>query len=242
MIDVIRLAITIGAVVVAIVATVFVTRRVVWGGEQTREGTVDHIRPGQDDTGAITAYHYRVTSRFGYYVKIHLTDSELSVSGPRLGAGLYAFFIGGMVLLKLLTYVALFAAVAYLDWRYVLVAAGLFVGNLVFSMACAGGLWAVPDVVGLAAPGTLDKVVVPLSSVRDVLVGPGWDRQGIGFVIGGVVKAVDKQAGDRTVSFLAPDPTTGRYVTYGVCAYTSEDAADLAERLRGTQLAGEQAI
>ena len=55
---------------------------------------------------------------------------------------------------------------------------------------------------------------------------------GIGFILGGVVKGVDAQARDRTVSFLAPDPTTRRYVTYAVCAYTSEEAAALAQRLR----------
>ena len=166
-------------------------------------------------------------------MKIHATDSAVSVSGPRLSPGLYAFFIGGQVLLMLLVYVALLAALVNWDWRYLPVALGLFVGNFVFTLACAGGLWALPDVMAIATPGTLDKVTVPLSSVRDVRVGPGWDRQGIGFVIGGAVRAVDSQAGDKTVSFLAPDPATGRYVTYGVCAYTSEEAAALAARLRG---------
>jgi hypothetical protein len=234
MTDTIRLAITIAALVAAVVATVLVTRHVVWGGERTAEGTLSHVRPGEDDAGATTAYAYRLTSRFGYYVKIHATGSDVSVSGPRLGPGLYAFFIGGQVLLMLLTYVAVLPAAVYWNWRYLIVAAGLFVGNFVFTLACAAGLWALPDAMALAAPGTLDKVTFPLSAVRDVRVGPGWDRQGIGFVIGGMVKSVDSQARDRTVSFLAPDPTTRRYVTYGVCAYTSEEAAALAESLRGS--------
>jgi hypothetical protein len=236
--DKVRLVLVAAAILTAVVATVLVTRHVVWGGEPTDEGTLGHVRPGGDDAGAITAYHYRLASRFGYYVKIHVTDAEVSVSGPRLSPGLYAFFIGGQVLLTLLTYTALFATLVYWNWRYLLVAAGLFVGGFVFTLACAGGLWALPDVMAIAAPGTLDKVTVPLASVRDVRVGPGWDRQGIKFVIGGMVKAVDAQAGDRTVSFLAPDPTTKRYVTYGVCAYTSEDAAVLAERLRGGEQTG----
>lgn len=231
--DKIRLALTAVAVLAAVLATALVTRHVVWGGEPTTEGVLAHVSPGGDDPGAITAYHYRLTSRFGYYVKLHVSDSEVSVSGPRLGPGLYGFFIGGQVLLTLLTYAALFAALVFWNWRWLLVAAGLLVAGFVFTLACAAGLWALPDVGAIVAPGTLDKVVVPISSVRDVRVGPGWDRQGIGFVIGGMVGLVDRQAGDRTVSWLAPDPTTGRYVTYGVCAYTSEEAAQLAERLRG---------
>ena len=233
--DKIRLAVTLVALAGAIVAAVLVTRYVVRGGEPTTEGSLSHVRPGEDDPGATTAYAYRLTGRFGYYLKIRVTDSTVSLSGPRLSPGLYAFFIGGIVLSSLLTYVAVLAAVVYWDWRYLLWAVGLFVGNLAFTLACAGGLWALPDAAAIAAPGTLDKVTVPLSSVRDVKVGPGWDRQGIGFVIGGAVKAVDSQAGDKTVSFLAPDPTTGRYVTYGVCAYTSEEAAALAQRLLGTR-------
>lgn len=235
MADEIRLAVTVAALVATVVATVLVTRHVVWGGERTAAGRMSQVRPGEDDPGATTAYHYRLTSRFGYYVKIHVAGSELSVSGPRLGTGLYAFFIGGIVLTSLLTYVAILTAVVYWNWRYLLVAVGFFLGNILFTMACAAGLWALPDSAAIADPGTLDKVTVPLSSIRDVRVGPGWDRQGIGFVIGPVVGAVNSMAGDKTVSFLAPDPVTGRYVTYGVCAYTSQEAAVLAERLRGSQ-------
>lgn len=235
MIDKLRLAVTIAALVAAIVATVFVTRHVVWGGEPTTDGSLGHVRPGGDDAGAITVYHYRLASRFGYYVKIHVTDADVSVSGPRLSPGMYAFFIAGQVLLKLLVYVAFLAAVVLWNWRYLLVTLGIYVAGSVFTIACAAGLWALPDVAAIVAPGALDKVTVPLSSVRDVRVGPGWDRQGIGFILGPIVGRIDEMAGDRTVSFLAPDPTTGRYVTYGVCAYTSEEAAALAERLRGAR-------
>lgn len=233
MAETLRLALVAVAALASVAAAVLVTRHVVWGGEPTSEGVLGHVRPGEDDVEATTAYHYRLTSRFGYYVKIHVTRDEVSVSGPRLAPSLYALFIGGQVLLKFLMYVALFAAVALWDWRYLVVAAAVLIAGMLFTLACAGGLWALPDAAAIAEPGTLDKVTVPLRSVRDVRVGPGWDRQGIRFVLGGVVKAVDAQAGDRTVSFLAPDPTTGRYVTYGVCAYTSEEAAELARRLRG---------
>lgn len=228
-----RLGLFIAATAAVIVAAVLVTRRVVWSGEPTQEGRLDRVRPGGDDAGAVTAYHYRLTSRFGYYVKIHVTDADVSVSGPRLSPGLYAFFIGGQLLPRFLTYAALLGALVLWDWRYLIVAAAICIAGLVFTLACAAGLWAWPDVVALADPATLDKVTVPLASIRDVRVGPGWDRQGIGFVLGSMVKAVDKQAGDHTVSWLAPDPTTGRYVTYGVCAYTTDEAADLAQQLRG---------
>ena len=155
----VRLAIMAVALVAALVATALVTRHVVWGGEPTAEGSLSHVRPGQDDAGATTAYHYRLTSRLGYYVKIHATDSAVSVSGPRVSPGLYAFFIGGQVLLMLLVYVALLAAVMNWEWRYLPVALGLFVGNFVFTLACAGGLWALPDVMAIATPGTLDNCV-----------------------------------------------------------------------------------
>lgn len=233
MTDTIRMAVLGATALAALVATVFVTRHVVWGGERTDEGSVTGVRPGADDAGATTAYHYRLTGRFGFYVKVHVAGGELSISGARLSPGAYAFFIGGSVLLMLLSAVALLAAALWLDWRYLLVALGLFLGYYLFSLICAAGLYSLPDSGAMAEPGTLDKVTFPLASVRDVRVGPGWDRQGIGFVIFSFVKGVDSLAGAKTVSFLAPDPTMQRYVTYGMCAYTEQEAADLARKLRG---------
>lgn len=233
MTDTIRLVVTGVALAAALVATVLVTRHVVWGGAPTAEGYVTGVRPGADDAGATTAYHYRVTSRFGYYVKLHADAGQVSVSGPRLGTGPYAFFIGGTVLLMLLAAVALIAAVLWWDWRYLLVTLGVVVAYYLFSLICAAGLYSLPDSGAMASPGTWDKVTFPVSSVRDVKVGSGWDRQGIGFVIWPFVKGVDSLAGAKSVSFQAPDPTTGRYVTYAVCAYTDQEAVDLARKLRG---------
>jgi hypothetical protein len=240
MTDTIRLAILAAGALAALVATVLVTRHVAWGGDATGEGTVAGVRPGADDAGAVTAYHYRLTSRFGFYVKVHVGEGEVSISGARLAPGAYAFFIGGSVLLMLASGVALLAAALWLDWRYLLAAFGLFFGYYLFSMLCAAGLYSLPDSGAMASPGTHDKVTFPVSSVRDVKVGPGWDRQGIGFVIFSFVKGVDSLAGEKTVSFLAPDPTTKSYVTYGMCCYTEQDAADLARMLRG-QAEGEGA-
>lgn len=231
--DTVRLAILGVALLAALVATLLVTRHVVWGGEATAEGNVTGIRPGTDDAGATTAYHYRVTGRFGYYVKMHVENGTVSMSGARLSPGAYAFFIGGTVLLAMLAAVALLAAALYLDWRWLLAAAGMALGWFLFSMVCAAGLYSLPDSAAMTAPGTYDKVTFPVSAVRDVKVGPGWDRQGIGFVIFPVVKGVDSLAKNGTVSFLAPDPTTKRYVTYAVLTYTEQEAAELARTLRG---------
>lgn len=221
------------AVIAALVATVLVTRHVVWGGEPATEGTVEGIRPGADDAGALTAYHYRVTARYGFFVKLHTEGDTVSISGPRLAPGAYAFFIGGTTLLMMLALVAALAAALFLDWRYLAGATGLAVAYFVFSLACAAGLYSMPDSAAMKAPGLHDKVTFPVSSVRDVEIGPGWDRQGIGFVIFAFVKGVDSMAGDNSVSFQAPDPTTKRYVTYAVCTYTEKEAADLARKLRG---------
>jgi hypothetical protein len=233
MTDTIRYAVVAIALIAAMVATVLITRYVVWGGEPTAEGSVTGIVPGADDAGAVTAYHYRVTGRYGFYVKMHAADGTVSISGPRLAPGAYAFFIGGMVLLMLLSGVTLLAAALWLDWRLLVAAVGVVVAYWLFAIVCAAGLYSLPDSAALKAPGTLDKVSFPTSSVRDVRVGPGWDRQGIGFVIWPFVKGVDAMAGSCSVSFQAPDPTTGRYVTYAVCTHTAEEATDLARRLRG---------
>lgn len=231
--DTVRLTVLGVALFAALVATALITRHVVWGGEPTGEGSLSGVRPGADDEGATTAYHYRVTGRFGYYVRMHVEDGSVSISGPRLSPGAYAFFIGGTVLFGMLAAVALLSAALYLDWRWLAASAGLAFGWFLFSMVCAAGLYSLPDSAAMTSPGTHDKVGFPLSAVRDVKVGPGWDRQGIGFVIRPVVGGVDSLAKNGTVSFLAPDPTTKRYVTYAVCAYTEQEAADLARKLRG---------
>jgi hypothetical protein len=233
MTDTLRYAILAAALVAALVATVLVTRHVVWGGEPTTAGAVSVVRPGADDAGALTAYHYRVTGRYGFYVKLHVEDGTVGVSGPRLAPGVYAFFIGGTVLLMLLAGVALLAAALWLNWRYLLAGIGIVVAYYLFSLICAAGLYSLPDSQAMASPGTLEKVIFPVSAVREVKVGPGWDRQGIGFVIFPFVKGVDSLAGNHSVSFQAPDPVTKRYVTYAVCTYTEQEAADLAQKLRG---------
>jgi hypothetical protein len=72
-----------------------------------------------------------------------------------------------------------------------------------------------------------------VTAIRDIRVGKGWSPTGIGIVIAPFVPGLDDLAAGHAVSFEAPDPVTGRYVTYALHAYTTQEANELARQLRG---------
>lgn len=94
-------------------------------------------------------------------------------------------------------------------------------------------LWETSAAGAMQEPGGFARIVFPLASVRDVRVGKGWSRGGIGAVIWPVVKGIDSLAKDHAVSFEGPDPVTGRYVVYAIHMYDKADAEKLAGLLGG---------
>ncbi|MFA5844836.1 MAG: hypothetical protein WC971_08430 [Coriobacteriia bacterium] len=219
------------AVVLIVAAAVF-ARWVVLGGAPESAGSVVGVRPGSDAEGSITGYHYRTTSRFGEYVTVTVREGEVSVAGSRVSTGVYTLFIGLLMVMWALAIVALVAAVMYRRWRWAGIAVLLCVAQIAVASLMAGSLWEMPRIAACSEPGTLTRVTFPTSSVKDVRVGAGWSRQGIGLVIWPVARAIDGLAAGRCVSFLAPDPTTKRDVVYAVHCYTDLEAQTLASVLR----------
>ena len=223
------------AAIVAAAWTIWLTRAVVGGGAPDRRGRViAGVRPGELErlSGTVTAYHYRTSSRFGEYVQVRFVESELEISGRRLGVGTYTFFIGLQVLLMSLAAVTLVAAVALTTWWWALVGLAFFVAFAFASAAMAGGLWEGPGIGACQEPATFDRVALPLESVSDPRIGAGWSRNRLTLVIWPYVKPIDALAATNAVSFEAPDPVTGRRVVYAMHFYTAAEAESFAERLR----------
>jgi hypothetical protein len=221
-------------VLMALGWTVWLTRSVVRGGAPDDRGReIAGVRPGaaECEPGAVTAYHYRTPSRFGEYVQLRFDEDVLRISGRRLDPGTYSFFIGLQVFLMALVPVSLLLAVALGEWWWVLAAAGAFVG---FGFACAamaGGLWEGPGIAACQEPVTFPRVELPLESVDDIRIGPGWSRNRLSWVIWPFVKPIDALAAGHAVSFEAPDPVTKRRVVYAVHFYSTGEVAEFVERI-----------
>lgn len=218
-------------VLVAWTWTVWLTRAVVYGGDPDDRGNeIGGVRPGEieREPDAVTAYHYRTSSRFGEYVQLQGDGDVLRISGRRLGVGTYTFFIGLQTLLMALSPAAFLLAVLRGEWWWVLIGTGLFMSFTFASAAMAGGLWEGPGIGACQEPATLPRVELPLDSVSDVRIGRGWSRRRLGWVVWPFVRPIDALAAQNAVSFEAPDPTTGRRVVYAMHFYTPEEARRLA--------------
>lgn len=218
----------------ALAWTVWLTRSVVRGGAPDDRGReIDGVRPGaaEREPGVVTAYHYRTSSRFGEYVQLRFAEGALRISGRRLDPGTYSFFIGLQVLLMTLAPAAMVSSAVSAEWWMAVVGAVSFVAFFPASAAMAGGLWEGPGIGACQEPTTFPRVELPLESIGDIRLGPGWSRNRLGWVVWPFVRPIDALAAGHAVSFEAPDPVTGRRVVYAMHFYTTEEAAAFVEAL-----------
>lgn len=181
------------------------------------------------------AYSYRVTARFGSIVHITIDKDvpgggRMEITGPRLGKAVYSWWLWMQVLMNAAMIGLIIAAAAYRDWRYLAGAAVLFVVHFLFGGAGAAGLWE-SDNLNHFIDGKYSKASFPLGAVRDVKIGKGWARGVIILAIAQFVPGINTFAKDVTVSFMAPEGETGKYVLYGLHMRDTRDAKRLVEAM-----------
>ncbi len=212
--------------VVCVIVAVGLTVWTVDGGAPASSARVTTVRPGATSPGeTLNAYAYRTSSRFGEQVVVSVDRGTVSVTGPRLDRAVYYGFVGLLMLTWAAVPVALAAAILFRRWRWLWWIPVAFLANWLVALVGAAALWELPNVSSISAPGGLTRVSFPASSVRDVTVGPGWSRNGIGIAIWPFVLPVDGLAKGHAVTFEAPSGDSGRYVVYALHFYTPAEAA-----------------
>jgi hypothetical protein len=176
-------------------------------------------------------WSYRVGARFAGRVRIAVSADRVAVAGPRVPRGLYEAWMWVQGLLLALVPPATIAAVVALDWRWALVAIGVFLLSYGISFGGAG-LWPGLGEV-LAEQGYFKALEFPRTLVREVDIGKGWSKGGLEVVLFPYKAGVDRMAEGLAVSFFAPDES-GREVRFAMDMYTGEHAQELSEMLSKT--------
>jgi hypothetical protein len=204
-------------------------KAVVRMGTAVESGLVGGTVP--EDARVFDAWSYRVGARFAGRVRIAVYDDVVAVAGPRVPRWLYELWMWVQGLLLALVLPAVFAAIITLNWRWLVAAVVLFIVSYGISFGGAG-LWPGFGEI-LADKGYFKALEFPRSSVREVDIGKGWSKGGLEVVLFPYKAGVDQMAGNRAVSFFAPDEF-GREVRFAADMYSEERARELAELLTRT--------
>jgi len=178
------------------------------------------------------AWSYRVGARFAGRVRIAVYDERVAVAGPRVPRWLYQMWIWVQGLLLALVIPAIVTGAITLDWRWIAAAAAVFAISFSVSMGGAG-LWPGLGELFVTKEGHFFALDFPRASVNQVDVGKGWSKGGLEVVLFPYKAGVDKMAGQRAVSFFAPDEH-GREVRFAVDLYTQADVSELVSLLGGS--------
>lgn len=212
-------------------------RRADGGAATLREATAfESARVGAEPpvgARAFDGFSYRVPARMAGRSRLVVEGDTLSLAGPRVPYGIYAFWIWLQGLLLALVPAALVAAAVRLDWRWLAIALGLFVAGQAVS-ALGAGIWPGLGETDYIEGGRFKAVEFRIEQVHDVKIGAGWADGGIDVVVMPVVKGIDKLAEDRAVSFFAPDEA-GRDVRYAFHFASDDDASEFADLLGGVE-------
>lgn len=180
------------------------------------------------------AYSYRVSARFGSRCRVTVGEGMVSVTGPRLGLGVYRLWVAAQAVLLVLMVLALASALIFWNGWMLLGALVLLLCHLAVSGFGAGCLWEMQNLIAFLEGSSGETVEFPAGEVQDVRVGAGWARRGMGLLILPYVAGINSLAKGHAVSFIAPDGTPDGGV-YALHLRTPEEAQALASLLGGEQ-------
>lgn len=177
------------------------------------------------------AFSYRTSSRYGSIVRVHVEGGSVSVTGPRLAAAPYRLWLGVRAALMTLVAPLVLLAAPRRRWRYAAAPLGVLALHGAVGGFGAGCLWELQKLIDFGAGKEGTTSTFPLGAVRDVRIGKGWSRNGLGLIILPYLPGIDSMAKGMAVSFEAPDEVTGGDVVYALHMRTTDDAAALAQAL-----------
>jgi hypothetical protein len=175
-------------------------------------------------------FGYRTNSRFADCVKVQVEDQKITVTGPRVSAFTYNFWITVQIVLLWSTIPMLLLGLILWDWRYLVSIPGLLIIHWLFGVLGAAVFWSMANMTACVS-GKFPTVSFDASDVKRVKNGAGWARNGLQFVIPYFIPLVNKGAEGFTVSFEAPEGDSPRDVTYAIQFHKTEDAEALVKLL-----------
>jgi len=178
---------------------------------------------------AFDGWSYRVQGRYAGRVRVVVEGGNVSIAGPRIPMGLYAFWIWLQGLSLALVPVGIVWALVAWDWRPLLFAGGFLLLSVV-SMALGAGIWPGFGETVLAGEGHFNAIEIPVTRVSEVQVGSGWARDGMQVVVAPYKAGIDQLA-TNAVTFRAPDGE-GHNVIYAIQMFSAEDAKRLSALLQ----------
>lgn len=182
-----------------------------------------------EGASAFDGYSYRVPGRMAGRVRMVVDGDRVSISGPRVPSVLYQLWIWFQALTLALVPAAIVAAAVKLDWRWLLAALGIFL--ISWTVSCIGAVaWPGLGELDYIEKGRFKAVEFPVTAVHDIKVGKGWSDGGIDVVLLPYKAGIDVMAGDKAISFFAPDDE-GRDVRYAIHMPADVDVAEVVSLL-----------
>lgn len=178
----------------------------------------------------IEGYAYRTSARFGSRVWLTISDTTLTVTGPRLSKSLYRYWIGVQLFFLLATFGFILTAFLTQEWRWLWIAALSLGIN-----GCAGGfgagcLWEMSNLIAFGNGVRGDSVTFPLDQIKRVSIGRGWARRGMKLLLLPYYFMMNQTTANN-VNFEGPDGTDSQGV-YAIHMRNHAEAERLAAALR----------
>lgn len=174
-------------------------------------------------------FSYRATARYAGRVRVVITDTTVTVAGPRAPRGLYVLWIWLQGITLALVPPALALGLVAFDYRALPLALGIFIISALV-MAIGAGVWPGMGETLFVGEGRFDATEIPLADVRRVTIGDAWARDGLRLVIAPYAKGIDALAAGRAVCWNAPDGE-GRDASWAIHMLSNEDATELRSLL-----------
>lgn len=194
----------------------------------------EHSSPNGALPLSFEGYSYRTSARFGSRVWLTIDTGVLTVVGPRLGIGMYRYWIGAQAFFLFTTVLAALAAIALLEWRWLLVGALSLGLHGVIGGVGAGCLWELSNLIAFGKGTRGDTLSMPLDQIKGIAVGRrAWARRGMRLLILPEYPMIDLSTSD-CVSFEGPDRTNAQGV-YAIHMRDHAEAERLAAALQGAR-------
>ena len=178
------------------------------------------------------AYHYRTSSRFGSRVTIYINSGSVSITGPRIGPGIYKTWILVQIVLLFLIMPSIIFPIIFGRPIYLLVIPALLFLHYAISGAGAVILWEGANVSAFSKSIKGETETFKIADIKDIRIGRGWERKGLWFVIPYVIPLINKISEGLCVSFEAPDSVTGKNTVYAFIMHSKEEAHSITNTLK----------
>ena len=174
-------------------------------------------------------YGYRTSSRFSSRLSISIDDKTVTVTGPRVAAGIYRLWVFMQLFLLFSVIPMLITALALWSWLYLVITLAIFLAYYGISSIGAVALWEY-QTASFPQQG-FQSITFPVSAVRDIKIGRGWARNWIWLVILPFVAPLNKISEGLVVSFEITDKASGRDIVFALLTSSRETARSLADLL-----------